>query len=197
MQTTIITEIQLTAIVVALVAAFRDQFPAINGKVYVFGVATLIGEALCFLVGGDSVRNIIQHGIVIAMTAAGGMQVVGYHADKVAAAAAIPVTVDCAAPLPPPSKVPSLGPQRGLARASAMLWAGPLSLLAVGALLLACASVQKRDVKSVVDIVKSLVEEVCSPDDPSLDACIDKLLSSPRVKAARAAAHRSELDGGK
>jgi len=192
MQTTI-TEIQLTAIVVALVAAFRDQFPQINGKVYVFGIAVLIGEALCFLVGGDSVRNIIQHGIIIAMTAAGGMQVVGYHADK-SAAASIPVTVETT--LPPPSKVPSLGPQRGLARASAILWANVVGLLVAGALMYACAAVQKRDVKSVVDVVKSLVEEVCSPDDPSLDACIDKLLSSPRVKAARAAAHRSELDGG-
>lgn len=182
MQPNLISEAQLVLIVAALVAAVREQFPKIDGKAFVLGLAIVVSEALCFLIGGDTVRNIIQHGILIALTTAGGMHVVGYHATKAAEGQRLS--------MPPAPRMPSIKPLAGVL------------LLALGVTLATgtstgCSGVQKRDVKSVVDVVKSLVEEVCSPEDPTLDACIDKLLSSPKVKAARAAARKADLDGGK
>lgn len=188
-----ITDIQQIAVVVALVAMVRDQFPKIDGKAYVFGLAAAIATGLCVLIGGDSVRGMIQHALVVALSAAGGMQVVSYHATKSADVAS---RLSLRAP-----PVPSLQP-RGFARADTLFLAA-LFGLAVACipliLSISCAGVQRRDVKTIVDITKSIVEEVCSPDDPTLDACIDKLLSSPKVQAARAAAHKPprELDGGR
>jgi hypothetical protein len=55
-----------------------------------------------------------------------------------------------------------------------------------------CATASKKDVKTVVDIARDIIGEVCSPDEPTLDACIDKLLSDPRVQAA----HPQTRDAG-
>jgi len=78
-----ITDVQLTAMVVAMVAMVRAQFPKVDGKAYVFAVALLVAVGLSFLFGGQTIRETVVHGIVVALTATGGMQAVGYLGDKV------------------------------------------------------------------------------------------------------------------
>lgn len=79
-------------------------------------------------------------------------------------------TPDPNKPFPPPSKSPVI---------AAMVAAGYAMTVLAG------ACIPKPAVKSVVDVTKGIVEEVCSPGDPTLDACIDKLLSDSRVVAAK------------
>src|SRR5262245_40850323 len=75
---------------------------------------------------------------------------------------------------------------------------GPAVVLLLGAAALgstSCASTSKQDVKTAVDIVKTVVEEVCTPDNLTLDACIDRLLSDSRIEGAerQALLRRKEL----
>lgn len=178
----------LVPMVVALVAMLRNRFPKIDGHEVVIGVSALLSVGLCFLTGGDTPANLVKYGIEVALAAAGGMQALKYHATKSGEATATTLS------FPPPAKVPSIGPQRGLARFEAFVFVGVLGFVG---LIYACAGITKQDIKTVVDITKELVEETCSPADPTLDACIDKLLSSPKYKAALAAKKPPALDGGR
>ena len=82
------TEVQLTAALVLIVARLRAQFPRLDGAAYVLGLSVVLGVGLELLVGwGDaSVRMLVLKGIGIALGAAGGMQALAYHAQKSAAA---------------------------------------------------------------------------------------------------------------
>jgi hypothetical protein len=78
-------DVQMVAVVVALVALVRAQWPAIDGKAFVFAIAVVLGEAVVWLVGGSLAawRATTIHGLVIALTAAGGMQALSYAAGKI------------------------------------------------------------------------------------------------------------------
>ncbi len=82
------TELQLTAAVVLVVARLRAQFPKLDGAAYVLGLSTVLAITLELLVGwGDaSVRVLVLKGIGVAVGASGGMQALAYHAEKSAAA---------------------------------------------------------------------------------------------------------------
>lgn len=78
-------DVQMCAIVVALVALVRAQWPQIDGKAFVFGIAVVVGEALVWLNGGsvETWRATTIRGLIIALTAAGGMQALAYAGRKV------------------------------------------------------------------------------------------------------------------
>jgi hypothetical protein len=79
-----INDVQMVAMIVALVSLVRTQWPQINGKAYVFGLASVFGIGLAALLDqGAGWREIVTHGLVDALTAAGGMQAIAYGASKI------------------------------------------------------------------------------------------------------------------
>jgi hypothetical protein len=80
----ILSDVQIVAMIVAVVAATRTQFPSIDGKLYVYIIAMLIGVGLCFLIQIESVWRLnIVHGLISGLTAAGGMQAFNYVGKKI------------------------------------------------------------------------------------------------------------------
>lgn len=81
------TDLQLTAFVVLIVARLRAQFPKLDG-VSVLGASVAIAIVLEVLVGwaDATLRVLVLRGLGVAVGAAGGMQALAYHAEKSAAA---------------------------------------------------------------------------------------------------------------
>jgi hypothetical protein len=199
MQPPILDDVTLAAMVVALVSLLRNRFPRIDGPEAVLGISALIAVGLCFLMGGDTPANLVRHGITIAIASVGGMAALKYHATKSGGTLVAGTLDSTSIPAPPP--VPNIGGERGFASWPAMLWGTFAALLAILAIGAACSNVSKRDVKTVVDVAKDLIEEICTPEDRSLDACLDKVLSSREYARATRQFPRqpggNELDGGR
>jgi hypothetical protein len=186
--------LQLIPMVVALVALVRNRLPQVDGHEIVLGVSAAISIGLCFLVGGDTPAQLLKYGIMVALATTGGMQALKYHATK-SGGTLVSGTLE-ATSIPPPPKVPSIGVERGFARVGVLMWAAFAGTIAALAFPAACSGVSKQDVKTVVDIAKDLIEEVCTPEDRSLDACLDKVLSSKQYARATRQFPRETLDGG-
>lgn len=186
--------LQLIPMVIALVALVRNRLPQVDGHEIVLGVSAAISVGLCFLVGGDTPAQLLKYGIMVALATTGGMQALKYHATK-SGGVLVAGTLESTS-IPPPPKVPSIGPERGFARVGVLMWAAFVGTVALVALAASCAGVTKRDVKTVVDVAKDLIEEVCTPEEKSLDACLDKVLSSKQYARATQKFPREPLDGG-
>ena len=90
---------QLTASVIALTAILRSRSPRISG-LWVPLVALAFGALLSVLASPGSAREALAHGLVVALSAVGGMSALGYAGSKVGEgfhAARLPQTI----PLPP------------------------------------------------------------------------------------------------
>jgi hypothetical protein len=90
---------QLTASVIALTAILRSRSPRISG-LWVPLVALAFGALLSVLASPGSAREALAHGLVVALSAVGGMSALGYAGSKVGEglqAARLPLTI----PLPP------------------------------------------------------------------------------------------------
>lgn len=85
-------------VIVALVDALRTKIPSIDGLV-VLAVSTVAGVGLSFLMaltdGGTlHVALAIEKGIMIGLTASGGMRALAYHAEKSSTTVVTPVEVN-------------------------------------------------------------------------------------------------------
>lgn len=86
------TDLQLTALVVLIIARLRAQFPKLDGAPSVLGLSVAIAILLELAVGWTeaTTRILVLRGLGVAAGAAGGMQALAYHAEKFAAAWATP-----------------------------------------------------------------------------------------------------------
>jgi len=107
-----VTELQLTAAVVLVVAHLRKQFPKLDGAATVLGLSALLAVGLELLVGwGDaSVRVLVLKGLGVALGAAGGMTALAYHAEKSASATEAVVLASMRPPAMGPPRPPSRSP---------------------------------------------------------------------------------------
>jgi hypothetical protein len=76
---------QLTASVIALTALLRSRSPRIQG-LWVPLVALAFGALLSVLASPGSFREALVHGLVVALSAVGGMSAISYAGTKVGAA---------------------------------------------------------------------------------------------------------------
>lgn len=106
------TELQLTAAVVLVIARLRAQFPRLDGAASVLGVSAVLAVLLELLTewGDASLRVLVLRGLGVALGAAGGMQALAYHAQKSGAATSAAVLESMRPPPPPPPYVaPAMG----------------------------------------------------------------------------------------
>ena len=142
--------LELVPMVIAVVAMLRDRLPKVDGQEIVNLVAVAISIGLCFLVGGDTPAHLVKFGIMVALFASGGMQALKYHATKSGETTAARLSI------PPPSKVPSIGPQRGFTRTGPALLLVVVSVaLLVFSFLYACAA------KPLVCPIVKVLDEAC------------------------------------
>lgn len=121
--------VEMAAVVVALVAALRDKFPKIDGFLVLL-VSMATGVGLSYLAGGTDHRTIITRGILVAMAASGAMKALAYHAEK---SQPIPTELE-------PAKwhvgvLDTREDERGFARAGVLLWTAAIGLIAMAGLL--------------------------------------------------------------